>query len=69
MAVCTQYMIKFFSDLREVCGFLRVLRFHPQIKPTAISEILLKVMLNTITLDINYAYNTVCKKQLSSLKS
>ena len=23
------YVIKFVSDLRQVCGFLRVLRFHP----------------------------------------
>jgi hypothetical protein len=26
------YVIKFVSDLREVCGFLRVLRSHPPIK-------------------------------------
>ena len=29
------YVIKFFSDLRQVAGFLRVLRFHPPINPTA----------------------------------
>jgi hypothetical protein len=29
------YMIKFVSDLRQVGGFLRVLRFHPPIKLTA----------------------------------
>ena len=28
-------MIKFFSDLRQVCGFARVLRFPPPIKLTA----------------------------------
>jgi hypothetical protein len=26
------YVIKFVTDLRQVCGFLRVLRFPPQIK-------------------------------------
>jgi hypothetical protein len=34
------YVIKFVSDLRQVGGFLQVLRFPP--------EILLKVALNTI---------------------
>ena len=29
------YVIKFVSDLRQVGGSLRVLRFPPQIKPTA----------------------------------
>jgi hypothetical protein len=29
------YMIKFVSDLRQVSGFLRVLRFPPPIKLTA----------------------------------
>ena len=46
-------MIKFVSDLRQVGGFFRVLRFPPQIKLTAtiyVAEILLKVTLNTITL-------------------
>ena len=40
-----QYVIKFVSDLRQVGGFLRVLRFPPPIKLT---EIFLKVALNTI---------------------
>ena len=39
-------MIKFVSDLRQVSGFLRVLRFPPPIKLTA--EILLQMALNTI---------------------
>ena len=30
-----QYVIKFVSDLRQVCGFLRVLRFPPPIKLAA----------------------------------
>jgi hypothetical protein len=30
-----QYAIKFVSDLRQVVGFLRVLRFPPPIKQTA----------------------------------
>jgi len=29
------YVIKFVSDLRQVGGFLRILRFPPPIKPTA----------------------------------
>ena len=29
------YVIKFFSDLRQVGGFLRILRFPPPIKVTA----------------------------------
>jgi hypothetical protein len=37
------YVIKFVSDLRQVGGFLLVLRFPPSIK------MLLKVALNTIT--------------------
>jgi len=44
------YVIKFVSDLRQVGGFLRVLRFPPPIELAAITEILLKVVLNTINL-------------------
>ena len=45
------YMIKFVSDLRQVCGFLRVLLFSSTNKTDShyIAEILLKVALNTIT--------------------
>jgi hypothetical protein len=32
---CTLYVIKFVSDLRQVCSFLRVLRFPPPITLTA----------------------------------
>ena len=48
------YVIKFVSDLRQVCGFLWVLRFPLQIKLTAndIIEILLKVVLSTIILTL-----------------
>jgi hypothetical protein len=43
---CTQYN----SDLLQVGGFLQVLQFPPPIKLTVtITEILLKVALNTIT--------------------
>jgi hypothetical protein len=43
------YVIKFVRDLWQVSGFLRVLWFPPPIKLTAtITEILLKVALNTI---------------------
>ena len=46
------YMIKFVSDLRQVGGFIRVLRFPPSNKTENhdITETLLKVALNTITL-------------------
>ena len=48
---CVQhYVIKFVSNLRQVGGFLRVLRFPPQrkIEHLDIPEILWKVALNTI---------------------
>jgi hypothetical protein len=45
------YVIKFVSDLQQVSGFLQVLRFPPPIKLSHnITEILLKVALNIITL-------------------
>ena len=42
-------MIKFVSDLRQICRFLLVLWFPPPIKltPNYMTEILLKVALNT----------------------
>jgi hypothetical protein len=48
------YVIKFVSDLRQVGGFLRLLRFPPPIKltpppPPPVTEILLKVALNSLT--------------------
>ena len=48
------YVIKFVSDLRQVCRFLQVLQFPLQIKLTAtyLTEMLLKVALNTITLTL-----------------
>ena len=44
------YVIKFVSDLRQVDGFLRILRFPPPKRTDRhdTSEILLKVALNTI---------------------
>ena len=45
-------LIHYVSDLRQVSGFLRVLRFPPPISlhdRHDITEILLKVALNTIT--------------------
>jgi len=46
-------VIKFVSDLQQVGGFLRVLRFPPSRKTVTdchdITEILLKVVLNTMT--------------------
>ena len=52
------YVIKFVRDLRQVGGFLRVLRFPPPIKRTVtdrrdIAEIFLKVALNTIIIAPN----------------
>ena len=48
------HVIKFVSDLQEVCRFLQVLQFPLQIKLTAtyLTEILLKVALNTLTLTL-----------------
>jgi hypothetical protein len=48
------YVIEFVSDLQQVCRFLQVLQFPLQIKLTAkyLTEILLKVALNTITLTL-----------------
>jgi hypothetical protein len=43
------FFTQFVSDLQQVGGFLLVLWFPPPIKLT-ITEILLKVLLNTITL-------------------
>ena len=45
------YVIKFVSDLRQVRGFLWILRFHPPIKLTATISLkycFLKVAFNTI---------------------
>jgi len=46
------YVIMFVSDLRQVGGFLRIFGFPPTIKTDIhdITEILLKVSLNTITI-------------------
>jgi hypothetical protein len=48
-------VIKFVVDLLQVSGFLRVLQFPPPIKLTRhdITEILLKMALNTISLNLN----------------
>jgi hypothetical protein len=45
------YVIKFVSDLRQVGGFLRILRFPPPKKNNRhdIAKLLLKVALNIIT--------------------
>ena len=51
------YVINFVSDLLQVSSFLRVLRFPPPIKKTDrhdITEILLKVALNTKTITKPY---------------
>ena len=56
MARCTRYnhyVIKFVSDLRQIGGFLWVLRFPPANKTGRhdITEILLKVALNAININ------------------
>ena len=54
------YVIKFVSDLRQVGGFLLVLRFSSANKTDHhdITEILLKVTLNTINPIILHIWNT-----------
>jgi hypothetical protein len=55
------YVIKFGSDLQQVCGFLRVFRFPLLIKLTAvITEILLKAALNTNTLTGGHSFTLLC---------
>jgi hypothetical protein len=54
------YVIKFISYLRQVGGFLQVLWFPPPIKKTDrhdITEILLKVALNTINQPFYFIWN------------
>ena len=50
------YVRKFVSDFRQVGGFLRVLQFPPPIKLLSldITEISLKVALNTTTLTLKF---------------
>ena len=54
------YVIKFVSDLRQVSGFLWVLRVSSTNKTDHhdITEILLKVALNTVNLNLNLRNNT-----------
>ena len=60
-ARCTRYnimFIKFVTDLRQVGGFLRVLRFPLPIKLTEynhdLTEILMKLAVNTINLTLYF---------------
>jgi hypothetical protein len=48
------YVIQFVTDFRQVGGFLRVLQFPPPIQNDRheITDLLLKVVLNTITLTL-----------------
>ena len=52
MYLIQHYVIKFVNDLQQVGSILQVLQFPPPIKtyPHDITDILLKVALNTITL-------------------
>ena len=64
------YVIKFVSDLRQVGDFLRIFRFPPPIKLTAtiITEILLKVSLNTKTIFSTYIYLPAAKADINAPK-
>ena len=55
------YVIKFISDLRQVGGFPRVIRFSSPQKTDRhdITEILSKVVLNTITLALYLDTETI----------
>jgi hypothetical protein len=58
-------VLKFVSDLWQICGFLWILRFPPPIKKTDhhdITEILLKVALNTIFLTLTPEYINYTEK-------
>ena len=57
----THYVMKFVSDLRQVGGIHRVLRFPPPIKLTTtnITEILLQVTLNNINQPILSIYSVI----------
>ena len=62
------YVIKFISYLRQVSGFIEVLGFSPTDRHN-ITEILLKMALNTITLTpvyfiVKFLPNNYCKTSL-----
>ena len=61
------YVIKLVSDLRQVGGFLLVLRFPSPNKTDSydITDILLKVALNTITLTLYLFYTFISGKYTS----
>jgi hypothetical protein len=60
------YVIKFVSDLRQVGSFLRVLRFPPPNETDGhdVTEILLKVALNTINLYIDNCLLTISSNKI-----
>ena len=60
------YVIKFVSDLRQIDGFLRTLRFPSPIKSDRhdIAEILFKEALNTITLTPSSQSHKMAQKLL-----
>ena len=47
------YVIKYVSDLRQIDGLHRVLQFPPQTDRHDISELLLKVALNSLSLSLS----------------
>ena len=54
------YVIKFVSDLWQVCGFLRVLRFPPPIKHTMLS-----IVVQTTKVNMNFDIVYVCLSLVS----
>ena len=60
------FRIKLVSDLRQVSGFLQALRFPSTIKTDRhdITEILLKVTLNTINLNLSLFQLTIISNTL-----
>jgi hypothetical protein len=71
------YVIKFVSDLQQVGGFLHVLRFPSSTKTDRydVTEILLKVALNNIKLNLlldeflnRIYFENMCKLEIFSVK-
>ena len=62
-------VIKFVSGLWQVGGFLLVLRFHPPIKNDRhdITQILLKVALNTLIIESANVHDFVCSQDFISI--
>ena len=53
------YVIKFVSDLRQVGRMHRVLQFPPQTDRHGISELLLKMALNSLSLSLSLSQSLI----------